>query len=138
MSAIVIDASLALTWCFEDEATAEGDALFDRVRDDGAVVPVLWPLEMCNVLLQAERRDRMTMAAVSSRLELMADLPITTDMEAPGRAWREVVTLARAEGLTTDDAAYLELAIRRGLPLATKDAALARTAKRLGVRTLPF
>ena len=86
MSALVIDASLALAWCFEDEATDEGDALFDRVRDEGALVPVLWPLEMCNVLLQAERRGRMTMGAVSSRLELMARLPITTDMEAPDRA----------------------------------------------------
>ena len=133
MSALVIDSSAALSWCFEDEASPESDALFERVRDQGAVVPGLWHLEVANVLLQAETRGRITTGDVAMRLELIAELPITTDNEATARAWREILALARAEGLTTYDATYLELAIRRGLPLQTKDAALITAARRTGV-----
>jgi len=133
VSALVIDSSAALSWCFEDEASPESDALFERVRDQGAVVPGLWHLEVANVLLQAERRGRIATGDVTMRLELIAELPITTDNETNARAWREILALARAEGLTTYDATYLELAIRRGLPLQTKDAALIAAAERSGV-----
>jgi predicted nucleic acid-binding protein len=133
VSALVIDSSAALSWCFEDEASPESDALFEQVRDQGAVVPGLWHLEVANVLLQAERRGRIAPGDVTMRLELIAELPITTDNETTARAWREILALARAEGLTTYDATYLELAIRRGLPLQTKDAALITAAERSGV-----
>jgi predicted nucleic acid-binding protein len=133
VSALVIDSSAALSWCFEDEASPESDALFEQVRDQGAVVPGLWHLEVANVLLQAERRGRITTADVTMRLELIADLPIATDNETTARAWREILALARAEGLTTYDATYLELAIRRGFPLMTKDPALIAAAGRSGV-----
>jgi len=136
VSALVIDSSAALSWCFEDEASAESDALFERVRDQGAVVPGLWHLEVANVLLQAEKRGRIAAADVAMRLESIAELPITTDNETTARAWREILALARAEGLTTYDATYSELAIRRGLPLQTQDEALIRAAKRSGV-TVP-
>jgi predicted nucleic acid-binding protein len=136
VSALVIDSSAALSWCFEDEASAESDALFERVRDQGAVVPGLWHLEVANILLQAERCGRIAPGDVTMRLELIAELPITTDIETTARAWREILALARAEGLPTYDATYLELAIRRGLPLQTKDAALIGAAKRSGV-TVP-
>jgi predicted nucleic acid-binding protein len=130
VSALVIDSSAALSWCFEDEATPASDVLFERVRDQGAVVPGLWHLEVANVLLQAEKRGRIAAGDVGMRLELIAELPITTDTETTARAWREILALARAEGLTTYDAAYLELAIRRGLPLQTKDEALIAAAGR--------
>jgi predicted nucleic acid-binding protein len=133
VSALVIDSSAALTWCFEDEASPRSDALFVQVRDQGAVVPGLWHLEVANVLLQAERRGRIAAADVAMRLELMAELPIDTDNETTAREWREILALARAEGLTTYDAVYLELAIRRGLPLLTKDKALIAAAARTGV-----
>jgi predicted nucleic acid-binding protein len=133
VSALVIDSSAALSWCFEDEASPESDALFERVRDQGAVVPGLWHLEVANVLLQAEKRGRIAAGDVATRLELIAELPITTDTETTARAWREILALARAEGLTTYDATYLELAIRRGLPLQTKDEALIAAAERSGV-----
>ena len=136
MTALVIDSSAALSWCFEDEASPETDALFERVRDLGAVVPGLWHLEVANVLLQAEKRGRITGGDVTMRLDLIAALPITTDSETTARAWREILALARAQGLTTYDAAYLELAIRRGLPLQTKDEALIGAAKRCNV-TVP-
>ena len=137
MTTLVVDASIALTWCFEDEASPKTDLLFERVRDEGAVVPALWHLELGNVLLQAEKRGRITASDVTVRLELIAALPITTDHEAANSAWREILTLARAEGLTTYDAAYLELAIRRGALLLTQDDLLANAARRLGMTVLP-
>jgi predicted nucleic acid-binding protein len=133
VSTLVIDSSAALSWCFEDEASSRSDALFEQVRDQGAVVPGLWHLEVANVLLQAEKRGRITAADVTVRLELIAELPIVTDNETTARAWREILALARAEGLTTYDATYLELAIRRGLPLVSRDEALITAAKRSGV-----
>jgi predicted nucleic acid-binding protein len=137
VSAVVIDSSIALTWCFEDEASPETDLLFERVRDDGAVVPALWHLELGNVLLQAEKRGRITKDDVAVRLGLIAELPIAVDQETTIRAWREILTMARAERLTTYDSTYLELAVRRGLPLLTKDMELAAAARRLGVTVLP-
>jgi predicted nucleic acid-binding protein len=133
VSALVIDSSAALSWCFEDEASPQSDALFEQIRDQGAVVPGLWHLEVANVLLQAEKRGRITTADVTMRLDLIAELPIATDNETTERAWREILALARAEGLTTYDATYLELAIRHGLPLLTKDEALIAAAERTGV-----
>jgi len=137
MSAVVIDSSIALSWCFEDEASPETDLLFERVRDEGAIVPGLWHLELGNVLLQAEKRGRITVKDVGVRLDLIADLPIVTDQETTARAWREILTMARADRLTTYDATYLELAVRRGLPLLTKDIELVRAARRLGVQVFP-
>ncbi len=137
MSEVVIDSSIALTWCFEDEASPETDKLFERIRDDGAVVPGLWYLELSNVLLQAEKRGRISAGDIATRLDLIAELPISVDQETTVRAWHEILTLARAERLTTYDATYLELASRRGLPLLTKDDDLAQAATRLGVVVLP-
>jgi predicted nucleic acid-binding protein len=137
MSAFVLDCSIAAAWLFADEARPETDNLLEHLRDhgaddgagDGALVPNLWHLEVANVLLQAEKRGRITAAQIAARLELLASLPIVTDGETGPRAFREILTLARAHTLTTHDAAYLELAIRRGVPLATQDKALVRAAK---------
>jgi predicted nucleic acid-binding protein len=137
MTEAVIDSSIALTWCFEDEASAETDALFERVCDEGAVVPGLWRLELGNVLLQAEKRGRISAGDVAARLDLIAELPISVDPKTADRAWRDILTLARAERLTVYDAAYLELAARRGFPLLTLDDDLAQAALRLGVVVLP-
>lgn len=137
MSGVVLDCSVALSWCFEDEAAEETDALLERVRDEGAVVPALWHLELGNILLQAERRGRIHAADVTTRLALLGDLPILTDGETSVRALRETLLLARTEMLTTYDAAYLEVSLRRGLPLATKDHDLRAAAHRMGIKTLP-
>ena len=100
-------------------------------------MPGLWHLELANVLLQAEKRGRLGAGDVTTRLELIVALPISTDHETTSRAWRETLMLARTEGLTVYDAAYLELAIRRNLPLLTKDNALREAAERLGIVALP-
>jgi predicted nucleic acid-binding protein len=137
VSELVLDCSVAASWCFIDEASPETDGIYERVRDGGAIVPCLWRIELGNVLLQAERRGRITAGTVAARLELMAELPIVTDREMSALAWRATIALARAERLTAYDASYLELAIRLGLPLATKDAALATATRNLGLRVLP-
>ncbi len=137
MSAFVLDCSIAAAWLFDDEATTQTDDLLKQLRNGSAFVPNLWHLELGNVLVQAERRKRITSAQISTRLELISRLPIETDTETDSRAFREILALARTETLTTYDAAYLELAIRRGLPLATQDNTLIRAANRVQIRTLP-
>ena len=91
---------------------------------------------MTNLLLQAERRGRITAADIAVRLQLLAVLPIETGSETHRRAARETLALARAERLTSYDAAYLELAMRRALPLASRDADLLKAAKGQGVTIL--
>jgi predicted nucleic acid-binding protein len=130
---LVVDASIALTWCFEDEVTAATEAIGAQVDADGAVVPTLWRLEVANALLLAERRGRLDRLGVEQRLQLLAALPISIDAETDARAWNDTMLLARAGRLTLYDAAYLELAIRINGTLATLDRALARAARHLGV-----
>jgi len=134
---LVLDASVALSWCFEDEASPATDAILDEVRHSGALVPGLWFLELGNVLLQAERRRRIAAPDVAARLELISALPIFVDQNSTGRAWHEVLGLARAENLSVYDATYLELAFRRNVPLASRDKDLAAAARRLGVHVSP-
>lgn len=137
MSAFVLDCSIAIAWLFEDEAAAETDALLDRLKDSEAFVPALWRLELGNVLARAERHKRIAAAQIAAGLALLDRLPIITDAETETRAFREILTLARTEHLTTYDAAYLELAMRHGVELATRDKELIRAAGRVQVDTLP-
>ena len=137
MSAFVLDCSIAVAWLFEDEAKPQTDALLDRLKEDGAHVSGLWRLEIGNVLASAERRNRITAAQVSACLGLLERLPIVTDAETESRALREILALARSENLTTYDASYLELALRRGMELATLDKPLIRAADRFGINTAP-
>ena len=108
------------------------------MQRDGAVVPSLWTIEITNVLLQAGRNGRIAPAAIQERLGLFGMLRIETDAAGTGPGWRStVLALATAETLTAYDATYLELAIRRGAPLATSDKALRRSAARHGLTVLP-
>ncbi len=138
MAGLVLDCSIAVAWCFEDEATPELDALLDRTQTEGAVVPALWISEASNVLLMALRRGRISRETLQERLSLLDMLPIEIDRLASGAVWRtSVLTLADTEGLTFYDATYLELAIRRGLQLASSDAQLRRAARRRGLVIAP-
>jgi predicted nucleic acid-binding protein len=121
-------------WVFADEASAEGDAMLDYIRDFGALVPGLWFLEVANVLVQAEKRGRILPFDIAVRLDLISALPIAVDQNMVGRAWSDILELARAEGLTVYDACYLELAARRKSPLFTRDKALLAAAARRQVR----
>lgn len=137
MSGFVVDASVALAWCFDDEATAATRALLDRFDLEPGEVPSLWHLEVANALLSSERRGRITPARASEFIALVGSLPILVDDQTAGRALGPVLELARRENLSAYDASYLELAMRRGTPLATKDEKLAEAAQRVGVRLLP-
>jgi predicted nucleic acid-binding protein len=133
---LVIDASVALAWCFGDEQTEATARLLERVQTDAAAVPSLWHLEVANVLALAERRRRITSAESTELIALLETLEIVVDEETPARALNRVFDLAREQRLTAYDAAYLELAMRLGLPLASKDGDLCDAAERLGVSVL--
>jgi predicted nucleic acid-binding protein len=137
VSGIVIDASVALAWCFDDEATEGTRALLDRFEHERGEVPSLWHLELANALAVAERNRRITPARTSEFIALIGGLPIVVDEQTPSRALSAVLDLARNEKLSAYDASYLELAMRRGIPLATKDDDLAKAAGRVGVPLLP-
>ena len=138
VNSFVLDCSVTAAWLLEDELVPEADMLLDLLDDGGrAVVPGLWRLELGNVLVNAEKRRRISVRGVAKCLGILARLPIVTDSETEDRAFREIFELARRERLTTYDAAYLELAVRMGLPLATLDGDLAGAARRIGVEVLP-
>ena len=133
---IVIDTSVALAWCFKDERTEATARLLERVRTDAAAVPILWHLEIANVLALAERRGRITSAENAELIALLETLEIVVDEETWSRAFTRILDLAREERLTAYDAAYLELAMRLGVPLASKDRDLCDAAERVGVTVL--
>jgi predicted nucleic acid-binding protein len=136
VNSLVLDASIALCWCFEDEATDATDELLRQLQTNTVAVPAHWFIEVTNVLALSERRRRMTPADTVQFIGLLENLMIDLDEETPARAFDRVLNLARSENLTAYDAAYLELAMRLGAPLATKDLALASAAVRLGVSVL--
>jgi predicted nucleic acid-binding protein len=136
VTAFVLDASIALAWCFADEATPATDALLSRLADEDAIAPALWRLEVANALTMAERRGRLSVAGLTRSVNLLQRLAVAIDVDGPDRAFRELLDLARSERLTVYDAAYLELALRLGLPLATKDAKLRKAGAGLGLALL--
>lgn len=137
MKGFVLDCSVTATWLFPDHGTPETDALLDRLKTEGALVPGIWHLEVGNVLVRAERMKRIAKSKVAAYLHLLQRLAIVTDNETDERALRETLLLARECGLSTYDAAYLELAMRRGVQLATLDRALIRAARYMQVETVP-
>jgi predicted nucleic acid-binding protein len=127
----VLDASVALSWCFEDEATDETDALLRRLASEHAIVPALWELEVANVLVVARRRGRVTEAEATRFASILSSLPI--EIERSPALLGELIDGATRHGLSAYDAAYLLLAARTGRPLATRDKTLVRAAADAGV-----
>ncbi|MBI3184037.1 MAG: type II toxin-antitoxin system VapC family toxin [Myxococcales bacterium] len=131
--AFIIDCSITMSWCFADEATPAASKVQDRLESEAALVPTHWCLEVVNVLAMAEKRKRITPAKSAAFLGLLKAVDIEIDGETAGRAFGHLLTLCRSHGLTSYDAAYLELALRRGLPLATLDDELRSAARKLGI-----
>jgi predicted nucleic acid-binding protein len=133
---LVLDSSAALAWIYGDETTEPIRRLFDLVADEGAVVPALWRLEVANSLTVAVRRGRIDAGFRRAALGDLALLDITTDQQTDSNAWGETLSVADRYRLTVYDAAYLELAERRRIPLATLDDELCAAAVAHGVRLL--
>jgi len=132
----VLDNSVALAWCFEDEQTPAVMDLLDRVTETGASAPLLWPLEALNGLLVAERRRRLDTAKRAQLIAFLRELPIMLDLDTAERAWGQTAQLAERFRLSVYDATYLELALRRRLPLASLDQGLREAAGAIGVEVL--
>ncbi len=129
----VIDNSVVMAWCFEDEANEYADAVLDRLTDTEAIVPSLWPLEVVNVLLVAEHRQRLSQTASVRFLALLSKLPIVVEQGQPEKRMGELLALGRSNQLSSYDASYLELAMRQGVPIATLDQKLMAAAGRVAV-----
>ena len=135
--AFVMDASVGFAWVYPSQASAATDALLEDVAAGATLVaPALWFLEVANGLLSAQRRKLLTGSERKSALELLSGLRITIDDESGHAAFRTTSTLAEKHGLSVYDAAYLEVALRRQLPLGSRDGALRSAAKRSGVKVL--
>lgn len=129
----VIDNSVVMSWCFKDETNQYADAVLDRLTKSTAFVPSIWPLEVVNVLLVAERRKRLKEADSVRFLTLLSQLPIVVDYERTERIMKDLLALARTNNLSSYDAYYLDLSMRKGISIATLDTQLKKAAKKTDV-----
>jgi predicted nucleic acid-binding protein len=131
---LVLDASVAVAWCFPEESTSLTEGVLDLLASGTeALTAAIWPFELANALLMGERRKRISVAQVTTVLQRISALPITVDPIRTDTAFSQILSVARQEQLTEYDAAYLELALREGLPLATLDNGLRRAARNAGI-----
>jgi predicted nucleic acid-binding protein len=134
----VLDASLAISWCLQEEQTSATEAIFNSLAQTGsALIPSLWLWEINNALWMAERSGRLEAKKRHQQVALLQKLPINVDEDAPRQAWGDTSSLAQRYNLTVYDAAYLEIALRHGLPLASLDTSLRKAAKKAKVKCLP-
>ena len=136
MEPFVVDASLTLSWCFEDEATPYSRSVLATLETTYAVVPALWSFEVANVLACAERKQRITQEGVAEFLETLRRLPIQIERREALWLWQGILPLVRLHGLSAYDAAYLELAKRERMSLATLDHDLLNASRTIGVAVL--
>lgn len=136
-SSFVVDASVAVAWFVAGETTAFTEQLFEALRRSGtAFVPAIWPAEVANALLVAERSGRASRSNIAAFAQLLAGVDIRIDPPTLNRAFDQVFSLAESLRLSTYDASYVELALRQSLPLATLDKAMARAAQSVGLSVL--
>jgi len=136
VSDFVLDNSVSMRWLMpslkpDDQKYA--DLVLDSISTAVAIVPTLWRLEVANVLLVSEKRNSITPAASAVFIDQLQSLPITLDSQTTNRVFGDTMAIARQNNLTSYDAAYLELALREELPLASLDSDLLKAAKSLGV-----
>ena len=135
MSRFVIDASVILTWCFPDENAAIAEHVANRFKQgDTALAPSFWPHEVLNALLAGEKRNRISGTLVQSFLDDLAALPVALEQFPAGAVFGRIQSLSRTYGLTAHDAAYLDVALASGLPLATLDNDLIGACKKAGLK----
>ena len=138
MTCFVVDCSITMAWHFEDEKNSYADKVLGILGISEALAPAVWTLEVSNVLLVGEKRGRTTSAKSRRFVALIRSLPIRVVDHSPARVFDEVLDLARDQNLTSYDAAYLDLARRLEMPIASIDRRITGAAKRLGVPRLSF
>ncbi len=134
MTEVVIDASVALAWCFPDEASEYADGVLVALEGQAMLVPAVWGLEIANAILAGERSNRLRPPEIRRFTTLLESLSTVQDVQPAGDHVSNVLPLAREYGLSARDAAYLELSIRHAAPLATLDGKLRKAAQKAGVR----
>jgi len=137
LTAIVLDASIAVAWFLPDESSEAAAGILEQLEATDAHVPAIWPLEVGNALLTAERRKRITTAERVAFLEQLAAVPIVVDQAPAIEDLPAIGALAYEHGLSIYDACYLHMAKTRGLRLATFDRTLRAAGQRSGVETVP-
>jgi len=131
----VADASVGFAWVYPNQASPDTEALLEEVETGSDImVPPLWFLEVANSLLAAQRRKLLTSAERRAALEKLSGLTFVIDQDSTQAAFQKTSELAEKHNLSVYDAAYLELATRRRVPLASRDAPLREAAKRCGLR----
>jgi len=136
MGPFVADTSITLAWCFADESTESSRNILAGLQNAYAVVPSLWPFEVANALASAERRGRITQPEISGFFQFLNQMPIHIERRESLWLWQAILPLARQHRLTAYDAAYLDLAKRESLPLATLDENLQQAALALQIRVI--
>ncbi|MBN1292467.1 MAG: type II toxin-antitoxin system VapC family toxin [Candidatus Latescibacteria bacterium] len=130
---VVVDNSIIMSWCFTDETNEYAETVLDKLSEYTALVPSIWPLEVVNVLLVAERRKRIKQTDSIRFINLLAQLPIIAEHDCPDKRMMELLTLGRINNLSSYDASYLDLAIRKNCPIATLDKKMTEAAKKIDV-----
>lgn len=132
----VVDNSVVMTWCFKDKTNQYADAILDCLSDATAFVPSIWPLEVVNVLLVAERKKRLSEADSVRFITLLSQLPIIVEHQRPERLMKDLLALARSNNLSSYEASYLDLSMRKGIPIATVDTRLITASKKTDIPIL--
>ena len=133
MTGIVIDASVTLAWCFPDEASDYADGILLAMEGHAILVPALWSVEITNAVLTAERRKRIKQPEIRRFVELLDGLTVIVDSQSVTENVNNILPIGREYGLSAYDAAYLDVAIRHGVPLATLDSALQKAGRKAGI-----
>jgi len=133
LTGVVVDASVALAWCFPDEASDYADAVLVALEGRTILVPTIWGLEIANAVLAGERGKRLRQPEIRRFTTLLEGLSLVQDVQPVCDHVSNVLPLAREYGLSAYDAAYLELAIRHGAPIATLDGKLRKAAQKAGI-----
>jgi predicted nucleic acid-binding protein len=134
LTGVVVDASTALAWCFPDETSDYADGVLVSLERKTMLVPAVWGLEIANAVLAGERKKRLNQPEIQRFITLLESLSLVQDVQPVGQHVSNVLPLARQYGLSAYDAAYLELSIRHGAPLATLDGKLQKAAQKAGVK----
>ena len=133
MNGIVIDASVALAWCFPDEANDYADKVLVALEGRSILVPALWPIEITNALVVAERRKRIIQSSIRRFIELLSGLTVIMVAQSATESVSNILPLAREYNLSAYDAAYLDVALRDGAPLATLGKELQEAGRTAGI-----